>query len=114
MPWWGHEPCDARHPALYDWGRDPLPLRRIECDRVKAQWIPPACQTGAQQSVQNDLPQLTDLQEALLRIEQELEPLPEIQHWLKFCRESKRGLTGIAVLEEELELSEEEEYSTVE
>jgi UDP-N-acetylglucosamine acyltransferase len=55
-----------------------------------------------------------DLQEALLRIEQELEPLPEIQHWLKFCRESKRGLTGIAVLEEELELSEEEEYSTVE
>lgn len=34
------------------------------------------------------------LNEALARTEQELEQLPEIKHWLTFCRESKRGLTG--------------------
>jgi UDP-N-acetylglucosamine acyltransferase len=55
-----------------------------------------------------------DLQEALQRIENEIEPLPEVCTWLKFCKESKRGLTGIASFEEELELDEEEEYSTVE
>lgn len=35
------------------------------------------------------------LNEALDRIEKELEPLPEIQHWINFCRESKRGLMGL-------------------
>jgi UDP-N-acetylglucosamine acyltransferase len=35
------------------------------------------------------------LEEALERAEKELEPLPEIKHWIKFCRESKRGLQGI-------------------
>lgn len=34
-------------------------------------------------------------EEALRRIEEELGPLPEIQHWLRFCRESKRGLIGL-------------------
>lgn len=36
-----------------------------------------------------------NLAEALSRIEGELEQLPEIQHFLKFCRESKRGLMGL-------------------
>lgn len=33
--------------------------------------------------------------EALARTEQELELLPEVKHWLQFCRESKRGLMGL-------------------
>lgn len=33
--------------------------------------------------------------DALERTEQELNMLPEVQHWLKFCRESKRGLMGL-------------------
>ncbi len=32
------------------------------------------------------------LDEALDKIERELEQIPEIQHWLKFCKESQRGL----------------------
>lgn len=35
------------------------------------------------------------LKEALRRIEEELEPLPEIMEWLEFCRSSKRGLIGL-------------------
>jgi UDP-N-acetylglucosamine acyltransferase len=35
------------------------------------------------------------LQEALNRIQNECKPIPEIEHWLKFCRESKRGLIGL-------------------
>jgi UDP-N-acetylglucosamine acyltransferase len=32
------------------------------------------------------------VQEALCKIEQEIEPIPEIIHWLEFCRSTKRGL----------------------
>ena len=35
------------------------------------------------------------LADALHRIETEIEPFPEVKHWLKFCRESKRGLMGM-------------------
>ncbi len=35
------------------------------------------------------------LADALERIEQELKPIPEIQHWLKFCRMTQRGIHGI-------------------
>ncbi|MBS4167372.1 MULTISPECIES: acyl-ACP--UDP-N-acetylglucosamine O-acyltransferase [unclassified Neochlamydia] len=35
------------------------------------------------------------LEEALLQIERELEPLPEILHFVEFCRSSKRGLLGL-------------------
>lgn len=35
------------------------------------------------------------LEDALIRIETEVEQLPEVIHWLKFCRESKRGLMGM-------------------
>lgn len=34
-------------------------------------------------------------EEALQRVEKELEMLPEVKHWLKFCRETKRGLQGL-------------------
>ncbi len=35
------------------------------------------------------------LEEALVRIEQEVELLPEVKHWLEFCRTSKRGILGL-------------------
>lgn len=35
------------------------------------------------------------LEEALYRIEKELEMIPEILHWIKFARESQRGLIGL-------------------
>lgn len=50
------------------------------------------------------------VEDALTLAENELEPLPEIQHWIKFCRESKRGVSGLqgmACAEEGLELEEE-------
>lgn len=34
-------------------------------------------------------------EEALARIEKELDPIPEILHWVAFCRASKRGLVGM-------------------
>jgi UDP-N-acetylglucosamine acyltransferase len=36
-----------------------------------------------------------NLEAALNLIEKELQPLPEIIHWVKFCRESTRGLMGL-------------------
>ena len=54
-------------------------------------------------------------EEALARIENEVEMLSEVAHWLKFCRESKRGLMGLQGIvgqtEEEDSLEEEEEFS---
>lgn len=35
------------------------------------------------------------LEEALKRIENEVEQIPEIVHWLNFCRNTKRGLIGL-------------------
>ncbi len=35
------------------------------------------------------------LEEAIRRIEEEIEPISEIKHWLEFCRASKRGLLGL-------------------
>ncbi|NGX57894.1 MAG: Acyl-[acyl-carrier-protein]--UDP-N-acetylglucosamine O-acyltransferase [Chlamydiae bacterium] len=34
------------------------------------------------------------LEDALNRIEKEIEPLPEVKYWVDFCRNSKRGLVG--------------------
>jgi len=45
--------------------------------------------------------------EALKKIEVEVEQTPEVLHWLTFCRESKRGLMGLA--EEEGESKDDEE-----
>lgn len=49
------------------------------------------------------------LEEALEQIERDLEPIPELKHLVKFCRESKRGLMGIAVDESAPAQEEEEE-----
>lgn len=35
------------------------------------------------------------LEEALAKIEKEVEPSPEVQHWVSFCRSSERGLIGL-------------------
>jgi UDP-N-acetylglucosamine acyltransferase len=35
------------------------------------------------------------LEQALEKIEAEIEPIPEIQHWLDFCKNSKRGLIAL-------------------
>lgn len=35
------------------------------------------------------------LEQAMAQIEQELEPLHEIKHWVQFCKNSKRGLIGL-------------------
>ena len=35
------------------------------------------------------------LDEALERVEAELPPLPEVRHFVAFCRETKRGLIGM-------------------
>jgi len=57
------------------------------------------------------------IDEALVRIEQEVEMYPEVQHWLEFCRKSKRGLMGLqgvmGVDEDDLELEEERASSAV-
>lgn len=52
-------------------------------------------------------------EEALEQIEKQCSPIPEIKHWLAFCRESKRGLVAVqgvlGELEAEHDLLEEEE-----
>lgn len=35
------------------------------------------------------------LEEAIAQIEREIEPYPEVKHWIAFCRSSKRGLIGL-------------------
>ena len=35
------------------------------------------------------------LEEALLQIEQQIAPLPEVKHWIDFCKYSKRGVLGL-------------------
>jgi UDP-N-acetylglucosamine acyltransferase len=53
------------------------------------------------------------LEEALDQIEKELKPLPEVKHFLAFCRNTKRGLMGLQKGEEELSQIEEDEEETV-
>lgn len=51
-------------------------------------------------------------EEALKKIEAECEPLPEVKHFVQFCRSSKRGLMGLQGIsspEEDMSNIEEEE-----
>lgn len=56
--------------------------------------------------------------EALKKIESEVELIPEVNHWIRFCRESRRGLMGIQGVmnagDEELPFIEEEEEEEAE
>lgn len=52
------------------------------------------------------------LEDALEKIEREIEPIPEIQYFIEFCRQSKRGLMGLQGVvkgDEEYEISDEDE-----
>lgn len=51
------------------------------------------------------------IDEALKRIKQELAPLPEIEHFIQFCTQTRRGLMCLQGAEEELppQIDEEEE-----
>lgn len=57
------------------------------------------------------------LEQALKFIESELKPLPEIQHFVSFCRQSRRGLMGLQGIGEgeiaQLEEDEDSEPPTV-
>lgn len=59
------------------------------------------------------------LEEALAKIEEEVELLPEVKLWIKFCRESKRGLIGLqnsVTVEDDfdkIEKEEEKEYAAI-
>lgn len=35
------------------------------------------------------------LEDAIAQIEKEIEPMKEVQHWIDFCKSSKRGLIGL-------------------
>ncbi len=48
------------------------------------------------------------LEDALERIPNEVEMLPEVKYWIQFCRESHRGLMGLSV-DEVVETIDEEE-----
>ena len=52
------------------------------------------------------------LEQALKFIESELKPLPEIQHFVNFCRQSRRGLMGLqGIAEDDIPQLEEDEDS---
>lgn len=59
------------------------------------------------------------LEEALAKIEEEMELLPEVRHWIQFCRDSKRGLMCLqnnAAMDddfEKIEKEEEKEYAAI-
>lgn len=48
------------------------------------------------------------IEEALRKIENEVEPLDEVRHFVDFCRKSQRGITGLYELEPEPQSEEEE------
>jgi UDP-N-acetylglucosamine acyltransferase len=53
------------------------------------------------------------VEEALLQIERELKPLKEIQHFVAFCRQTRRGLMGFQQNEEEIPQIEEEKMESL-
>src|SRR3989344_1208116 len=50
------------------------------------------------------------LTEAIHQIEREIEPCLEVQHWVEFCRSSKRGLIGLEGVAKKGDQDAEEEY----
>jgi UDP-N-acetylglucosamine acyltransferase len=50
------------------------------------------------------------LEDAIKRIEAEAPMIPEVQHWLDFCRTSKRGLLGLQGITQEKEDASDEEF----
>lgn len=52
-------------------------------------------------------------EDALIKIENELIAYPEVQHFISFCRNTKRGLMGLQKSDEELPQIEEEEEDSL-
>ena len=52
------------------------------------------------------------LEEALAQIEQQIEPIEEITHWIEFCKSSKRGLLGLEGVAKGNATAEEESLET--
>ncbi len=50
------------------------------------------------------------LEEAIGQIEKQLEPFKEIQHWIDFCKNSKRGLLGLEGVTKFAQNESEEQY----
>lgn len=50
------------------------------------------------------------LEEAIRQIEMELEPHQEVQHWIQFCKSSKRGLLGLEGVTKITQNENEESY----
>lgn len=53
------------------------------------------------------------VEDALERIESEVLPLPEVTHFIEFCRESRRGLIGLQSNDDESQVQEEEAEAPV-
>ncbi len=49
------------------------------------------------------------LEDALVQIEQQVEMLPEVQHWINFCKNSKRGVLGLEGVSKSSSSPQEEE-----
>lgn len=62
---------------------------------LKRRQIPLSTRTVLTQAFRLIYREGLSLDRALVRIEEELEPLPEICHLLEFCRSTKRGLIGM-------------------
>lgn len=58
-------------------------------------------------------------EDALKKIDMEVQKLPEVEHWVKFCRHSKRGLMGLQTESsadedfDKIEKEEEKEYASI-
>jgi UDP-N-acetylglucosamine acyltransferase len=50
------------------------------------------------------------LEEAIHQIEAQLEPFKEVQHWIQFCKSSKRGLLGLEGVTKLAQNESEEQY----
>jgi len=50
------------------------------------------------------------LEDALIQIEKQIDPLPEIKHWIDFCKNSKRGVLGLEGVTKHAAGEEEEKY----
>jgi UDP-N-acetylglucosamine acyltransferase len=80
---------------------------------LKRQGIPLSTRTALTQAFKIMYRSNLSLEEALKKIEAQIDPLAEINHFVQFCRQSRRGLTGFknesAEREEELAKAEKEE-----
>lgn len=88
-------------PPYFIGGDNPIRLGGINLVGLKRRSFP--LQTRVELSKAFKILYRSDLEinKALEKIERELEPLPEIQHLVMFCRQSRRGLAGFKTMTQE-------------